>query len=407
MLTKDLLKYTVRADKVYPKYLKPQDEAYLKMAVDLETFYARNIGRRHRELENDLKQDPRAGDIVFQGFCKLLEDRCTFSGVDADIEERRWKLILDARKMRHKGHETFLEFQQHLAQEQAIPLENLQDDLYGDLEEYRIMRAFEPWGGEKLVHRYNMAQIQGLLLRAQKVKLTISSKDVVQRRRLLQRLRFCRLLANFKEEGEALSLEVSGPMSLFEQTQSYGLRLCQFFPYIVLFDQWELEADLRLGEKSLRLGLDSSRPIQSHYRGFTGHIPEEIMGFISSFQALSEEERMAWTVELGTECLNLGKQSYSIPDLTFRHPSGAVRHMEIFHRWHRAEMERRMEGLDTEQKEFVFFGVSKDLCKDKDLEAALAKFQERNISIFTFRLFPSLKAILTYLAKVKLTSPML
>lgn len=407
MLTKDLLKYTIRADRVYPKYVKPTEKAYLDLALELEGLFARSVGRRYRDFAEDLRQSARAGDPVFEGFCKLLEDRCTFAGLDVDIEERRWSRIVKARELRHKGYETYLEFQDSLSRSLDTPVDVLQDELYADLEEYRIISAFEPWGGEKLVHRYNLAQIQGLLLRAQKVTMTIRSKELLQRRRLLQRLRFCRLLAEFTEDGDELTLGISGPLSLFEQTQSYGLRLCQFFPYIVLFDQWALEADLRLGEKSLRLGVDSSRPIQSHYKGFTGHIPEEFKELITAFNSLSEKDRMSWTVEVGYECLNLGRQNYSVPDLSFRHPSGMVRHMEIFHRWHQAELLRRLESLEKEQIRTICFGVSKDLSKDKELEAALAKFQERDISIFTFRLFPGLKAILTYLAKVEVPSPVL
>ncbi len=401
MLTKDLLKYTIRADKIFPKYLKPTDRAFTSLASELEGFYARSIGRRYRELGEDLKQSPQAGETVFQGFCKLLEDRCTFSGVDLEVEEQRWNWMLKARALRQETYSSYAEFQGAVSQSLGISLLEIQDRLYGDLEENKVMISFEPLGGERLVHRYNLAQIQGLLLRAVRVRVKVRSADLLERRRLLQRLRFCHLLAEFSEEENELSLELSGPLALFEQTQSYGMRLCRFFPYIVLFDQWTLEADIRIGEKSLSLSLDDSRPIRSHYRSFTGHIPEEFKELISAFNQLSEAERKGWTVEIGSECLNLGQQNYCVPDMSFRHPAGAVRHLEIFHRWHKAELLRRLEGLGLEQNENFFFGVSKDISKDSDLEARLAKFQERDISIFTFRQFPSLKAILTYLAKVK------
>ncbi|MCX6130872.1 MAG: DUF790 family protein, partial [Proteobacteria bacterium] len=199
---------------------------------------------------------------------------------------------------------------------------------------------------------------------------------------------------------DALILNISGPMAIFEQAQSYGMRLCQFFPYVLLCSKWEVEALVRLGEKSYQLKVDSSRPIDSHYRSFTGYIPEEFKEFISVFNEMNPSDRRGWLVEEGREHINLGRQIYSIPDLSLRHETGAVVHVELFHRWHETELRRRIQILKETTKSSLIIGASKELVKQAELEGLLAQGKETGLSIFTFRQFPTAKAILTYLPKV-------
>jgi len=405
MLTKDLLKYTTRGDKVHPKYLNPTDAALVALARELEDIFQLQVGSKQRDLDDRLKQHPKAGDAVFQGLCKLLEDRCEFGDLEDTIEEQRWQWMEKARQLRLAGFEHFSAFQQVLAAEIGQPFADIEARLFADLPEFRELTRFQAYGAERLVHRYNLAQVQGLLLRASKVTITVRDADLLSRRRLLQKLRFCRLLAEFQEQREhELQIEISGPLDIFEQSQSYGLRLCQFFPYVLLFQDWSLEAELRLGEKHLQLQLDGKKPIRSHYQSFTGYIPEEFQEFIRVFNALPSADRSDWVVEEGRACLNLGQESYCMPDLTFKHPSGGERHIELFHRWHARDLRRRLDSLRAKDAESLVFGVAQELKKDTELESWLAGKQQKGVSVFTFRQFPTVKAILTYLGKVKVVS---
>lgn len=402
MLTKDLLKFTKRESRVHPKYLKPSDKNLIQLGDELTALYRTHVGQSWRDLSDQLRQHPESSDSVFQGFGKLLEDRCTFGESDEALEEQRWQWLEISRQLRTQeigGREAF---EAQLAAQAGKSFGSMQDQLYADLPEFRSIQSFDDLSGEALLHRYNAAQIQGLLLRAQKVQFSVFEKDLVTRRRLLQKLRFCRLLAEFVENPEgAMVLEISGPLAMFDQPQSYGMRLCQFFPYVLLMPKWELEATVKLGEKYYDLKIDSSKPIDSHYRSFTGHIPEEFQAFMKAFNGLPSSERKDWTVEEGREHLNLGQQCYSFPDLTLRHESGVLRHLELFHRWHEAELRKRLEVLSLQSDVPLILGVSQDLAKEPSLEGLLARKKEMGISIFTFRQFPTVKAILTYLPRVK------
>lgn len=402
MLTKDLLKYSRRDSRVHPKYLKPTDKELIQLGDELAGLYRAHVGQSSKDLSEQLKQHPESSDTVFQGFSKLLEDRCTFGEADEILEEQRWQWFELSRALRTEGLPSRAAFEQQIAEKSGRGFGVMQEQLYADLPEFRSIQTFEDISGEALLHRYNAAQIQGLLLRAQKVQFTIHEKDIVTRRRLLQKLRFCRLLAEFVENPEgALVLDISGPLSMFDQVQSYGMRLCQFFPYVLLMPKWELEATVKLGENYYDLKIDSSKPIRSHYRSFSGYIPEEFQAFIRAFNALSCEERKDWKVEDGQEHLNLGQQCYSFPDLTLRHASGVVRHLELFHKWHEGELRKRISVLSEVKEVPLILGMSQDLAKEPSVEGLLARAKETGISIFTFRQFPTVKAILTYLPKVK------
>ncbi len=403
MLTKDLLKYSIRGDRVFPKYIKPVEPHYRALAAELESNFNAFVGRKFRDLNDELRQHKDASDVVFQGFCKLLEDRCTFGEPDEAIEKKRWDWMKAAQELRQSDFENYRDFQLQLEQSFACDFATIESELYGDLAENRAIVSFEMPDDGSLLHRYNLSQIQGLLLRSQKVSITIQSSDVLSRRRLLQKLRFCRLFAEFPDESskDTLSLVISGPLTIFEQAQSYGLRLCNFFPYVLFFNKWILEAEVRLGQKTVELKVDSSRPIASHYKEFNGYIPEEFKALLDNFNQLSLAARKGWTAEEGRESFNLGRQNYCIPDFTFQHTSGVQRHCELFHRWHKNELKRRLGQMPSEQADTFFFGIAKELLKDPELEEKLAQFQLANVSTFTFRQFPTVKAIMTYLATVK------
>lgn len=402
MLTKDLLKYTRRESRVHPKYLKPTDKDLIQLGDELAGLYRTHVGQSWKDLNEQLKAHPESSDAVFQGFGKLLEDRCTFGEADEVFEEQRWQWFEWSRALRAEGLPSRAAFEEEMTKKSGRSFGAMQDQLYADLPEFRSIQTFDDISGEALVHRYNAAQIQGLLLRAQKIRFSIFEKDLVTRRRLLQKLRFCRLLAEFVENPEgALVLDISGPLSMFDQVQSYGMRLCQFFPYVLLMPKWELEGTVKLGENYYDLKIDSSKPIRSHYRSFSGYIPEEFQAFIKAFNALPTAERKDWKAEEGQEHLNLGQQCYSFPDLTLRHGSGVVRHLELFHKWHEGELRKRISVLSEVKEVPLMLGISQDLAKESSVEGLLARAKETGISIFTFRQFPTVKAILTYLPKVK------
>ena len=102
---------------------------------------------------------------------------------------------------------------------------------------------------EELLHRYNCAQVQGLLLRSESLMLTLPESGPAKLRQLLKYLRFNELLAKIvrdtKKNSKTLILKIDGPLSLFVQTQKYGLNLANFFAAVLLQPKWKIDAQMR------------------------------------------------------------------------------------------------------------------------------------------------------------------
>jgi predicted nuclease of restriction endonuclease-like RecB superfamily len=401
MLTKDLLKFSKRDSRIHPKYLKPQDVALINQASHLIAIFKAFVGQNWRDLQEELKSHFNLKDVIIQGFCKLLEDRCDFADASESIESKRWEWFALSHKLRSDRAQSRAEFQRYFHKATLLEFGVIQQQIYSDLPDFKTILKFNEITPDLLVDRYNAAQIQGLLLRAVKVKFIIHEKNLVSRRRLLQRLRFCRLLAELKEQtDDTLTFEISGPLAIFDQVQSYGLRLCQFFPYVLLMSSWELIASIKILEDFYELKVNSSKPIRSHYKGFNGYIPEEFSNLTKNFNALEEKERKFWLAEEGSELLNLGGQSYCFPDFTFRNKNGKLCHLELFHRWHGAELKKRLGFMASRLDSDLLVGVSQDLCKEAPTESLVQLAESNCLGVFRFRNFPTLKAILTHLPEI-------
>lgn len=398
MLTKDLLKYTVRADKVFPKYVKPNDAEALSFARYLVDIYEASKGQKQQILADQIKQHPKSGSPLFNGLSKLLEDRCTFADSENEVEDQRWELFAKAKELRHSRVMSIPEFQASLAQSFNASFPQLEASLYGDLPEFRIIQDFEVVDPVDLVHRYNASQIQGLILRSRSLSIIIRDRDAIKKRRLLQRLKFWRLLAEIDETAEELKISLSGPLSLFDKSATYGSRLSNFFPNVLLMDKWEIKAEVKIAEKVLGLELDSSKPIKSHYGSFKGYIPAEFKEFINIFNSLPEEQRKGWVAIEGEDVLNLGQQSYSVPDISFQNRKGKRLHLELFHKWHEIQLKQRVDAMRAAACDELILGVSAELLAAEKLGEMLGKSRASAPKIFTFKRFPTPKAILAYLS---------
>ncbi|RZA10956.1 MAG: DUF790 family protein, partial [Proteobacteria bacterium] len=244
MLTKDLLKFTVRTDKIFPKYLKPNDPEALLFARYLVDAYRAGKGMKLESLTEKIKQHPKSGSAVFGGLNKLLEDRCAYADSESEVEDRRWELFKKAKEIRNSGVMAISEFQTRVAEGTGIDFSRLESNLYGDLPEFRIVEDFEDIDPTDLIHRYNASQVQGLILRSRTLTMIVRDKDAVKKRRLLQRLKFWRLLAEIDEGADQLKIILSGPLSLFDKSATYGSRLSNFFPNLLLMDHWEIKAEI-------------------------------------------------------------------------------------------------------------------------------------------------------------------
>lgn len=385
MLTKEHLSFRIRSGRAHPQFLEVSDAKTLAVAADLLAVFDGAEGMSLGDLEN--QADEAVEGDVGAALSKLLLDSCETEDDDGQVAAARWENLLKAEALRAK-RPSAAEFQQEMGPVGAR--------LYADLPACRRVRSYKVMDPEALLHRYNAAQVQGLLLRARRVVIRLRSADLAQRRELFRQLRFHRLLgevrplAETKSKAAGLEVELSGPLSLFDQATTYGLRLANFFPRILLLDDWEFEADVHIKNRELVLKLDASTGLKSHYKERRPFIPDELTSLIDAFN-----ERMApkWKVAPASDFVHVGKESYCFPDLTLTHVTGKNLHVELFHRWHSAGLAGRLQALDKHPVSTLSLGVSKSLLKDPSLDEALKASRHFAKSGFYFSEFPTPKAL--------------
>ena len=237
----------------------------MKIAFELTELFSDSIGENRGTLENRSKQVLEGftvGVMVGRGLEKLLIDRTEFDTESkTEVLELREKVFSTSstliRKHEHVGpynsdcsEKDILEsYRKNLARSIGITSENLSDQLYSDLPPFQKVNKFRKITGEALLHRYNCAQVQGLLLRSEKIKLKLPESSTASLRQLIKYVRFNKLLAKISfdhKKSKSIDMQIDGPLSMFLQTQKYGLNLANFFPAVLHQQEWEMDAKVRI-----------------------------------------------------------------------------------------------------------------------------------------------------------------
>lgn len=379
MLTKAHLNYRVKAGRVVPAFVKPDDAAALAVATDLIALFDAAAGMTVGELEDqaaDAAEGPFAAALT-----KLLLDGMSEEDDDEAVADSRWATLLRAEAMRREGADK--------AQFDAA-FGASREQLYADLPAARRVAETRTTTPVDLINRYNVAQVQGLLLTGKTLQVRVAGLGLGERRALLRQIKFHRLIAEVTAAADGFALVLSGPLSLFDQARAgYGLRLALFFPHLLHAPTWSLEADVEVKKRTLPLKVDQKAGLVSHYKRSTPHVPAELDQFIRVFN----ERKGGWSAGFGEEFVHIGRESYCFPDLTFANKRGKRVHVELFHKWHAGQLEGRIQALEKNPVSTLFLGVGKSLAKDAKLMARLEAAPWFRKNGFVFSEFPTPRAV--------------
>jgi hypothetical protein len=392
MLTKEHLKYRRRGDRVQPVLIDPDAPVFVELAAELLALYrsALDAGMRRGELAEPVEALIRGScDPALAGaFNKLLLDGCKFTAArELDYGAMRRKLFTRSGELLKPP----LDFDAYFAALAADPAlaEFMRGDIYGDLPDNEQLTGWREFSPRELVCRYNLAQAQGLIMAAAVLKIQVSDPEPAALRRLAKQLKFYRLLGRFRPGAgeQELAIEISGPYALFDNTRKYAVQLAAFFPAVLHLKKWQLDAELQLGGRALRLKLDESSGLVSHYRHASGYVPEEI----ALFHRLFREKAPEWSIVAGTAFPADGEIVF--PDFSFQHENGAAMHLELFHRWHRTELARRLELLAANPALPLLVGIDRALADDAEYAELERRFPSLAERLFRFRDFPGVDRV--------------
>ena len=398
MLTKELIRYRIRNRQIHPQFIKPTDGVLLAVAEQLIAVFEKSPNTPRGTLLESSKHiiDGTSGaSIVKRGLEKLLLDRTEFdTAPNQELIAFRQKLFtITSRLLSQEQFENYRDYQ-HKVSQMIASEGQLSDKLYIDLPNYQPVLTFRTLSPERLLHRYNAAQVQGLLLHSNTLTLKLADSMTAELRQLFKYLRFNQLLSTIRKENELYQITVDGPLNLFYKTKRYGMNLANFFLAILHQPKWELTAEIQIRNRGhSRLLLDESCGIKPISQQFLAYIPEDIQ----LFQTMLHNKTDDWQIRPGSQFLPLVGDFYCFPDYQLVHKSGVETAIELFHPWHQGHLIARLNTLAEQTDVPLILGVSRELEKKPMIAEALTASAYFSKFGFTFRDVPTMRTLLPIL----------
>ena len=403
MLTKDLLQYKTKKGQILPQFVNPTDNQLLAIAEQLIAVFEASPDTPRATLLESSKQiiDSTPGaPIVKRGLEKLLLDRTEFdTAPNEELIAFRHKLFTEtSRLLSEKQFRDYADYRREVSRimtdESSTEEVELSAKLYADLPSCQPVLTFNTLSAERLLHRYNAAQVQGLLLHCNTLTLKLADSMTAELRQLFKYLRFNQLLSTIRKEEELYQITVDGPLNLFYKTKRYGMNLANFFVAVLHQPKWELAAEIQFRNKQrYQLSLDESCGIKPISQQFLAYIPEDIQ----LFQKMLENKTDDWQIRPGSQFLPLAGDFYCFPDYQLVHKSGVETAIELFHPWHQGHLIARLNTLADHPDVSLILGVSKELEKNPLIAEALENSTYFSKFGFTFRDVPTMRSLLPIL----------
>ncbi|ATB43043.1 hypothetical protein CYFUS_008522 [Cystobacter fuscus] len=388
MLTRELLLFRTRDAKLRPTFVRRDDPALLALAGELIASVEAGRSQSRDEVEETLalRAGAHARPKVARGLVKLLVDRMRFDEPAEGAMEARAVTFREAARVRLAlpAGASVEHYEERLAALLPQPLSELREALYADLPGHRALLDWEALDPAELLDRYNLALAQGPLFDARRLTLRARAPELLRVRKVLRWLKFCRLVAEVRREGEDWVLEVEGPGAMLSLQKKYGLQLANFLSVVPVLARWQLTAALETPRRRVTLVLDEKDPLVSPHGSALGHIPPEVASLAEGF------EDAEWELDLLPLPRNVGATGLCVPDVTFRHRQTRREvALELFHAWHAGPLARRLEELRSRPDEGLLLGVDRALAKGTQERETL----EAHPQVVLFHGFPSAKRL--------------
>ncbi len=417
MLTSEQSIVEYRAGRVVPDRLTHGPHRhYLQYAERMLAIYRDGLGRQRRELHRQVEavfaEEPDCPIRRIEAFCKLLDDASEFQ---ADTSGKAAKLRLEVFSRAAHLHPLVREpdrlfeheeskAKDQLAQELGMSWDEIEQSLYADVIAYQRLEQFPGYpDAAAFLSRYNVAQLQACLYRAESMTVTAAQdlKTIIRYAKLAKLLHeitcstgvppvpvarpswpcsSCRGHRGFPNaKGSRLEtlalgsrgqdardtqgrdalatstyrITFTGPTSVLAETRRYGVNFARFLPALLACKGWSLEAVVRTPWKA------SAKLVISDADRFTSHLPPPEEFDSSVEQSLADKfgpTRDGWQLIREGDILHEHQKTF-IPDFTFRHEDGTEVFLEIVGFWTPEYLARRRGTLHQFRRHKILLAV--------------------------------------------------
>ena len=404
MLTSDLLIYRQNGETVVPKKLAIDDKI-IALASDRIACFEEYKGKTQGELDQKLAQ--MEGDSpdyrVKRGFNHILKNSFSTFEIVSPLEPPilRQRVFAEAAKTKtipDCRSDTIEAVGQSLSAElnRTVSRTEIEQGLYADLQENRILTEFDSPIAESLIHRYNLSQVQGIFYRASSIIINAYRNDPGEYKLLFRYLKLFQLMAYIEGDSDTgFTITIDGPTSLFKASTRYGLSLAKMIPALLHVTKWTLQAKLQQKDPytgSVKVGrftMNSDRcDLVTHYPPGKPYDSMLEQSFAKSWAKAKTE----WRLEREVDLVPL-PGSVMIPDFRLVHPDGRDFLLEIVGYWRPEYLKKKFYQVRNSDSDNLILAVSQRL----NLEKAGVNFSELPNRVIWFKNKLQAKAVLDIL----------
>lgn len=361
----------MRGNLLEPQFIDPAKPSLRQFAAQvfhcIEEAALSNVSRAELEDKLDTLYGDDRQQKLLNGITKVALDRCDFNTETAlDPVALRREVFLLARergplaiKAGPFNRPVAADIYQELEEKLGHSATTLEQTLYGDLRSAQQIERHRIPSAEWLLHRYNVALVQALLLRSLSLTIQLKSPSQPRLKQLFRYIKFHQLIHRATLQPTGIQVVLDGPTSLLRQSTRYGMALANFFPALLLQTQpWTVEATVlwTKARHRKRLSISSEQDLYSHYQDTGAYESRTQQWFRERFEALNG----SWELAESAEPVTLGNVDVFMPDFSFSN-KGRIAHLEIIGYWSAERLGEHLKALEELGPKNVVVAVSRKL----------------------------------------------
>ncbi len=332
MLPKDLLDVKRVGGRVVPKFAG-RDE--IALARRILKIYRSCVGKKLKLAREAVKRLENGENFrKVKGFAKIVERYCEVESV-SKVDPKALREFLFER-----GYVTRIEDRKRVIEEAAeafgLDPDEVEEFMFADLEEERVIKAVPEMCPEELIKIYNLSLLQTALFNSLRVSFWVSSNH----KRVLRAVKRLGLMYELSDDGV---LTLTGAASILKMTRKYGTAMAKVVPEIVRAERWWIRAEVVDDYEKRIYFLEVSDRI----KGLLPEVEERIEYDSSLEEEFERRIKFLLNCEVIREpgVVKAGRYAY-IPDFLIR-KNGKEVYVEIAGFWTEEYIRRKLEKISN------------------------------------------------------------
>jgi predicted nuclease of restriction endonuclease-like RecB superfamily len=353
-----------------PRYLTARDEVWIRSVVDeFDGFVGRTVGERNERLPERIRALAREHGVrerVADGVATVLTRRYK-SRVEAAVsplDARRTSFACAAALIQPNRRSALTNASNEL---RAAP-DAIGRSIFADRTIARMVIAPAPLSAADVVDAYNLALVQGLLLRSELVVVHVREHV----RAVVRFAKLTGLLCTYSLDERGTRLDVSGPLSVLRHTTKYGFALATFFPAVLATPGFRMEARCVIGGEPVVVPIDASDRIAR-----THALPRDADSNVE--RALARDVRRldrGWELIRESEAIPIGARVF-FPDFTMRRGDDRIL-LEVVGFYTPEYLRSKLEALRAARVRRMIVCVDESLaCADGEVPGRVLRFRKK------------------------------